>query len=269
MDTDKIGLIAGNGRFPLLFAKAAQDKGIKITAVAIKGDTSCRIGRLVDKLFWVKAGQLSRLFEIFQQEGIKKVIMAGQVNPKNLFDKRLFPDEELKKLLENIRNKKADTIFSAVAEKLKSQGIDLIDSTTLLDDFLCPAGVFTKKSPTESEWEDIRFGKEIAKSIAYFDIGQTVVIKEKAIVAVEALEGTDAAILRGGRIANGNAIVVKVSKPKQDMRFDIPVIGLKTVRNLVKARASCLAVEAEKTLFLDKEAAISLADKKGICIIAT
>lgn len=138
MNPDKIGLIAGNGRFPLLFAQAAKNKGIKITAVAIRGDTSGRIKRFVDKLFWVNAGQLSKLFEIFQGEGIKKVIMAGQVNPRNLFDKRLFPDQELKRLFENIQNKKADTIFSAVADKLKSLGMDLIDSTTLLDDFICP-----------------------------------------------------------------------------------------------------------------------------------
>lgn len=263
-----IGLIAGNGRFPLLFARAAKAKGIKIIAVAIKGDTSMSIKGLVDKLFWVSPGQLQKLFEIFQQEGVKKVIMAGQVSPKNLFDKRFFPDGELKKLFENLRDKKADTIFSAVADKLQSLGMDLIDSTTLLDDFLCPAGVFTKRAPTQTEWEDIRFGKEIAKAAAYFDIGQTVVVKQKAVLAVEALEGTDVTIRRGGKIGRGNSVVVKVSKPKQDMRFDIPVIGLRTIQNLIRAKISCLAVEAGKTLFLDKAASIALADKKGICIIA-
>jgi len=264
-----IGLIAGNGRFPLLFARAARDKGLKIIAVGIKGDTSHAITKWVDKLFWISPGQLQRLFEIFQQEGIKKVIMAGQVNPQNLFDKRLFPDDELQKLFENIRDKKADTIFSAIADKLQSLGMDLMDSTTLLDDFICPAGVFTKRSPTQTEWEDIRFGKEIAKTIAYFDIGQTVVVKQKAVLAVEALEGTDATILRGGKIGNGEVTVVKVSKPKQDMRFDIPVIGLRTIKNLIRAKVSCLSIEAQKTLFLDKEEAIVLANKKGICIIAT
>lgn len=270
MDNPKqtLGLIAGNGRFPLLFARAAKDKGLRIIAIGIKGDTSGGLNRLVDKLFWIYPGQLQKLFEILQKEGIKKVIMAGQVNPKNLFDKRLFPDEELKKLFENLKDKKADTIFSAVADKLQSLGMELVNSTTFLDNFLCPAGVFTKRAPTESEWEDIRFGKEIAKAIAYFDIGQTVVVKQKAILAIEALEGTDATILRGGRLGNGCAIVVKVSKPKQDMRFDIPVIGLRTVKTLIRSQVACLAVESQKTLFLDKESAIALADKKGICIIA-
>src|SRR3989338_6339701 len=252
MNPDKIGLIAGNGKFPLLFARMAKDKGVKIVAVAIKGDTSRSIAKLVDKLFWVNAGQLQRLCEIFQAEGIKKVIMAGQVSPQNLFDRHLSFDPELKELLDNIKDKKADTIFSAVAEKLKLLGMDLLDSTTLLKDFLSPAGVFTKRSPSPAEWEDIRFGKEIAKALAYFDIGQTVVVKQKAVLAVEALEGTDATILRGGKIGNGQAVVVKVSKPKQDMRFDIPVIGLRTVKNLIKVKVSCLAVEAGKTLFLDK-----------------
>jgi len=264
-----LGLIAGNGKFPLLFAKVARDKGIKIVAVAIKGDTSRHITGLVDKLFWIGPGQLQKLFEVFRQEGVKRAIMAGQVNPKNLFDKRLSPDDELRELFENIRDKKADTIFSAVADRLKVQGIDLIDSTTLLDEFLCPAGVLTKRSPTPQEWEDIRFGKEIAKAIAYFDIGQTVVVKQKAVLAVEALEGTDNTILRGGKIGNGNAVVIKVSKPKQDMRFDIPVIGLRTVKKLICAKVSCLAVEAGETLFLDKGSAVCLANKKGICIIAT
>jgi DUF1009 family protein len=173
-----LGLIAGNGKFPLLFARAAKSKGIRVIAVAIKGDTNGAIRSLVDKLFWVSPGQLQKLFEIFQQEGVKKVIMAGQVNPKNLFDKRFSPDGELQKIFENLGDKNADTIFSAVADKLQSLGMDLIDSTTLLDDFLCPTGVFTKRSPTQVEWEDIRFGKEIAKAVAYFDIGQTVVVKQ-------------------------------------------------------------------------------------------
>lgn len=268
MNSERIGLIAGNGRFPLLFAKAAREKGLRVTAVGIRGDTSRQVRLLVDKFFWVKAGELKKLFEIFQSEGIKKVIMAGQVSPSNLFDPRLFPDQELQKLFANTHNKKADTIFSAVADKLTSLGMELMDSTTLLDDYLCPSGVFTRRSPSEEEWEDIRFGKEIAKAVAYFDIGQTVVVKQKAVLAVEALEGTDATIRRGGSLGNGNAVVVKVSKPKQDMRFDIPVIGLRTVRNLIKARVSCLAVEAQKTLFLDKETAVALANKKSICIIA-
>ncbi|MFZ5801259.1 MAG: LpxI family protein [Candidatus Omnitrophota bacterium] len=268
MAYDKIGLIAGNGRFPLLFAKAAREKGLKVVAVGIRGDTLRQVGFLVDKLFWVRAGELKKLFEIFQAQGIKKVIMAGQVSPCNLFDPRLFPDDELKELFAGLHNKKADTIFSAVAGRLASLGMELMDSTTLLDDYLCPSGVFTRRSPSEGEWEDIRFGKEIAKAVAYFDIGQTVVVKQKAVLAVEALEGTDSTILRGGRLGKGAAVAVKVSKPKQDMRFDIPVIGLRTMRNLIKAKVSCLAVEAHKTLFLDKEASVALADKKGICLLA-
>lgn len=264
----KIGLIAGNRRFPLIFAEAAKKHGNFIAAVAIKGDTSPKLKKLVDKIYWLKLSEFRRMFDIFKSEGITEVVMAGQISPYRLFSRDVSESEDIKKLLACIKDKKADTIFGAVARELSNSGLELIDSTTFIKDFLPAKATLTKREPDSQEWEDIRFGLELAKQIAYLDIGQTVAVKDKAIVAVEALEGTDNLIRRAGMITRGKATVVKVSKPKQDVRFDIPVVGLNTVKNLVKAKASCLAIEAGKTIFIDKQDSIKLADKKGISIVA-
>ncbi|MDP2939606.1 MAG: UDP-2,3-diacylglucosamine diphosphatase LpxI [Candidatus Omnitrophota bacterium] len=270
LQKEALGLIAGNGKFPILFAKCAKQKqDLRIVAIAITGDTSKMLKPLVDELNWVRPGELGKMLEILKEKGIRKVAMAGQVNPKNLFDKRISLDNELKNILENIKDKKADTIFKAIASRLENQGLEIINSTTYVTEYLPKLGVLTKRCPTEREWEDIRFGKTIAKAVALLDIGQTVVVKEKAILAIEALEGTNATILRGARIAGFGAVVVKVSRPNQDMRFDIPVVGLKTIEILLKVKASCLAIEAEKTLFLDKEKSLELANKHNLCVIAT
>ena len=194
--------------------------------------------------------------------------MAGQVNPDNLFDRRVQLDEEFKSLFEAMKDRKADTIFTAVADKLKSHGIELLDSTFLLQDHLAPKGTLTRRGPTLRELEDIEFGTMIAKAMGGMDVGQTVVVKEKAIVAIEAMEGTDRTILRGGKIAQGGAVVVKMSKPHQDLRFDIPVIGPRTIKIMIKANISCLAVEAHKTLIIDREKSIALANQRRICIVA-
>ncbi|MFC1704374.1 LpxI family protein [Candidatus Omnitrophota bacterium] len=264
-----LGLIAGNGRFPVVFAQAAKRKAnVTIFAVGIKGDTSRELKKYVDKLFWVGPGELKKLLGMLKAGNISEVVMAGQVNPKNLFNKKIALDQDIKALLERVKDKKADTIFSAVAEKLQELGIQLIDSTIYLKDLMPPKGALTQRTPTPAEWDDIMFGKDIAKHIGHLDIGQTVCIKQKAILAIEALEGTDEAILRAGRLGNGNVTVVKVSKPQQDMRFDIPVIGMNTIKSLITAKACCLAIEAEKTLLLDREQCVAQANKKGICIIA-
>jgi len=264
----KIGLIAGNRKFPLVFSEAAKKKGCYIVAVAIKGDTSPKLKGLVDKIYWIGLDKFRSMFEIFRQEGITEVVMAGQISPRKLFSKEIQKDEELKNLLASIKDKKADTIFGSIAERLKDSGLKLLDSTTFLEEHLPKKGTLTRREPEFYIWEDIYFGLELAKEIALLDIGQSVAVKNKAIVAVEALEGTDNIIKRAGKITRGGFTLVKVSKPKQDMRFDIPVVGLSTIKNLSKAGGSCLAFEAEKTLFIDKEQSLRLADRKGISVVA-
>lgn len=264
----KIGLIAGSGRFPILFARQAKKWGAEVIAIAVKGDTSYQLRRMVRKITWLNISEFDRIFAVFKDEKIDKAVMAGQINPRRLFNKNNEFGPALEDLLAQVRDKKADTIFSAIAEKLKEQGIELISSLTFLSDYLPQKSVLTRREPREQEWQDVYFGLSLAKKIAGLDIGQTIVIKQKAVLAVEALEGTDATLLRGGLIGKGGACAVKVSKPQQDMRFDVPVVGLKTIRSLIKAGISCLAIEAGKTVFLDKEESVRLADKKGIAIAA-
>jgi len=264
---EKIGLIAGNRKFPFIFAQAAKKNNLYIVTVAIKGDTSPKLKKLVDKIYWIGLHEFRRMLEIFKQEDIKKVVMAGQISPRRLFSKDIGRSKEVREILASIKDKKADTIFGAIAEKLQESGLELLDSTTFLKDYLPKKGTLTEREPDIGVWDDIYFGLDLARAIAYLDIGQTVAIKEKAVVAVEALEGTDNVIRRAGRLTAG-ITVIKVSKPRQDVRFDIPVVGLNTVKNLVKAGAKCLAIEAGKTLFIDKQQSIELADKKGISIVA-
>lgn len=264
----KLGLIAGNGNFPLLFARAAKDQGIPVVAAAILGDTSVVLKFFVPQMRWFRVGQLADLFRYFREAGVDKVIMAGQVNPNRLFDPKVVLDQEFQELFKALQDRKADTIFSAVANRLAKEGLELLDSTFLLRKYLAPKGTLTRRGPTESELVDIEFGKIIAKAMGGLDVGQTVVVKEKAIVAIEAMEGTDRCIGRGGQIARQGAVVVKMSKPCQDNRFDVPVIGPRTVQTMIKSRAGCLAVEAGKTLILDWDKTIQLANKAKICIVA-
>ena len=263
-----LGLIAGNGKFPFLFAHAARKQNIKVVAAGIQGDTSWFLKTMVDKLAWFRIGELKKLFEFFRNEGIKYVIMAGQVNPENLFDESISLDEEFQDVMKALKDRRADTIFLAIAEKLKIHGLELLDSTILLKEYLAPRGTLTKRGPTMIELGDIEFGKDIAKSMGGLDVGQTVVIKDKAVVAIEAMEGTDRCIVRGGTIARHDAVVVKMSKPKQDERFDVPVIGPRTIQTMIRCKAGCLAIEAEKTLIIDRQKSIKLANKSGICIVA-
>jgi len=265
---ERLGLIAGNRRFPILFAEAARKRGCYIVAIAIKGDTSPLLAKKVDKTYWLSLAEFSRMFEIFKKEDIKRIVMAGQISPRRLFSREVMRSEELNGLLSSIKDKRADTIFGKIAAKLEENGMELINSATFIEEMLPKKGTLTRTEPNFELWEDIYFGLNVAKAVALLDIGQTVAVKSKAIVAVEALEGTDNLIRRAGRIARGGITVVKVSKPKQDMRFDIPVVGLNTVRNLIRSRAKCLAIEAGKTLFIDREESTKLADKKGISIVA-
>ncbi|MBP6342543.1 MAG: UDP-2,3-diacylglucosamine diphosphatase LpxI [Candidatus Omnitrophica bacterium] len=263
-----LGLIAGNGKFPILFARAAKLKNIKVIAAGIKGDTAFYFPYLVDRFAWFSPGELKKLFAYFKGEGVRHVIMAGQVSPKNLFDDKVEMDDEFRGIFAALQDRKADTIFKAVAERLQANGMELLDSTLLLRDHLAPKGTLTKRAPTTAELEDIQFGFTIAKLMGGIDIGQTVVVKEKAIVAIEAMEGTDKAIFRGCSIARKGAVVVKTSKPKQDDRFDVPVIGPKTLKVMAQSNGGCLAIEAGKTLIIDLDETVRLADKAAICIVA-
>ena len=264
----RIGLIAGNGAFPLMFARAARQQGIPVVAAAVKGDTSLRIHLVCDEVRWFSPGQLRELFRYFRSRDIRRVLMAGQVDPGHLFRKGMPVDEEFRALFDALADRRCDTIFGAVADRLEAEGMELLDSTFLIRDFLAPRGVLTRRAPSDGEKADIDFGAAIAKQMGGLDIGQTVVIKGKAVVAIEAMEGTDRCILRGGAIAREGAVVVKTSKPRQDPRFDVPVIGPRTVAAMRKARASCLAVEAGKTLIIDRPRTVALADKAGISLFS-
>lgn len=268
MDKPSLGLIAGNGKFPLLFAQKAKVNGYQVVAAAVKGDTSYSLKALVDQFQWFSVGELKKLFDYFKKNGVKDVIMAGQVSPRNLFDEKLTLDQEFQDLFKAMKDRKADTIFSAVAKKLDDYGMKLIDSTFLIKEYLAPKGTLTKRAPSLQELGDIEFGCHVAKAMGAIDVGQTVVIKDKAIVAIEAMEGTDQTILRGGRIASGGAVIVKMSKPNQDFRFDVPVVGPRTIEFMKKVKAKCLAIEAQKTIVIDYQKTVYSANKNDICIVA-
>lgn len=264
----QLGLIAGNGKFPVLFARAAKLKKIKVVAAGIRGDTLFYLPFLVDRFAWFRPGELRKLFTYFKDVGVRQVIMAGQVNPGNLFDRNVKMDEEFRELFAALEDRKADTIFKAVADRLRANGMELLDSTMLIRDHLAPKGTLTQRAPTSGELEDVQFGMAIAKLMGGIDIGQTVVVKDRAIVAIEAMEGTDRTIARGCSIARQGAVVVKTSKPKQDDRFDVPVIGPQTIRTMASTKGACLAIEAGKTIIIDRDHTVELANRAGICIIA-
>lgn len=263
-----IGLIAGNGRFPLLFAKTARDHGMRVIVAAVRGDTSFLIHALAHEVRWFSVSELNKTFGYFRRAGARHIIMAGQIHPRCLFDKTLEGNEDFQAIFTALQDRRCDTIFSSIAETLRKEGLELLDSTLLLKDYLAARGTLTRRAPREEELQDIAFGTMIAKQMGALDIGQTVVVKGKAILAIEALEGTDQCILRGGRMARSGAVVVKTSKPKQDSRFDVPVIGPRTIRVMKKCHSSCLAIEAGKTLVIDPEKTIAQANACGITIVA-
>ena len=259
-----LGLIAGNGKFPLVFIKQAKKKGEKIVAIALHDETDKSIESLADKTYWINVGQLSKLAEILKKENIKRCVMAGQVKHTKLFSVK--PDLKAIALLAKLKSKTADSILSAVCDELKKDGVDFLPSDIYLTEFIAKKGNLTKIKPDKEQNEDIGFGFKIAKEIAKLDIGQTVCVKDKSIIAVEAMEGTDECIKRAGKITD-NFIVVKVARPNQNMRFDIPVIGLKTVETLKESKVSVLAVESGKTLILEIDEVLKKADENKICIV--
>ncbi|MEW6381598.1 MAG: UDP-2,3-diacylglucosamine diphosphatase LpxI [bacterium] len=262
-----LGLIAGSGQFPIVVANEAKKQGLRVVAVGINRITSPNLLFSVDKLSWIELGNLSKLIKEFKAEGITKAIMAGQIRHVNLF-REIRIDWRTLLLLKRLINKKADTILGAVADELEREGIHILDSTQYLAPLLPQPGVITKRKPSKKEMKDIEFGFEIAKRIAGADIGQTVVVKDMTVVAVEAMEGTDETIRRGGVIGGKKTVVVKVSKPNQDMRFDVPVIGLGTMKSLKEAQAAVLAIESGKTLFFDREEVIAEADAENISLVS-
>jgi UDP-2,3-diacylglucosamine hydrolase len=264
---DKIGLIAGNGQFPIAFARAAKEKGMQVIAVAHEGETLPELAQWVDGIFWIKVGQLGKLITIFHDQGVKDVLMAGGIKKTRLFAGGM-PDLRGAALLAKMIHKKDDSILRSVARELESEGITVRESTLYLDNIVARRGVLTKRRPSEAEKRDIEFGWEMAKEIGRLDIGQTVVVKDQAVLAVEAIEGTDEAIRRGGSLCGRDAVVVKVCKPRQDLRFDLPAVGILTIQAMERVKASCLAVEADKTIIIERDAVIRDAGRSGISIVA-
>ena len=264
---NKIGLIAGNGNFPIAFAMAAKQKGLQVIAVAHEGETLPELAQLVDAIFWVKVGQLGKIIKIFKDQGVVDVLMAGGIKKTHFFS-GARPDVRGMALLAKMVHKKDDHLLRAVADELESEGIIVRESTLYLDSIIGQKGVLTKRKPTKAERRDIEFGWQMAKEIGRLDIGQTVVVKDQVILAVEAIEGTDEAIRRGGKLCGQGAVVVKVCKPQQDLRFDLPAIGIQTIKSMSEVKASCLAVEAGKTIIIERETVIKDADRAGITIIA-
>jgi DUF1009 family protein len=275
---EKLGLIAGNGRFPFLVLDAARAQGYEVVVAAIKEEAFPEIeSHGAAAVHWLSLGELSKLIETFRREGVSRAIMAGQVKHKQIFSS-IRPDLRLAKLLLFLATRNTDSLLGAVAKVLSDEGITLEKSTWLLEPLLVRAGVSTKRGPSEEESKNIEYGRAVARQLAQHDIGQTVVIAESACVAVEAMEGTDATIERAGQIMrslHGEAstlsralTVVKIAKPNQDMRFDVPVIGVKTIEVMQAAGASCLALDAGKCLLLDGQKIIDAADAAGIAMIA-
>jgi hypothetical protein len=279
----KLGLIAGNGRFPFLLLDAARAEGLSVVVAAIREETDAEMDRRAAEdsgitVHWLSLGELSRLIDTFHKEGVKKAVMAGQVKHKQIFSS-IRPDWRLAKLLLSLPIRSTDRLIGAVAKVLADEGIELMSSTKFLEPLLAEEGVLTERTPDEDERRNIEYGLSVARAVAGFDIGQTVVVAAQACVAVEAMEGTDAAMERAGVLmrtleADASTLerrltVVKVAKPNQDMRFDVPVIGMATVETMKRAGASCLSVEAGRTLLFDREALLKRADAAGIAIVAT
>jgi len=262
------GLIAGNGRFPFLVLEGARCQGIEMAVIALKEEASPELEKIAKRLHWVSLGELSKAIELMQSEGVKRAVMAGQVKHNKIFSS-IRPDWKLAKLLFALPRKNTDSLIGAVAKVLEEEGIQLVDSTMFLKPLLPEVGVLTRRVPSAQEAADIEYGLGIARHIATRDIGQTVVVSDSACVAVEAMEGTDETIARAARFANGRPlVVVKVSKPRQDMRFDVPVVGLPTVESMKLAGATALAIDANRTLLFDREKLIAMADAAGIAIQA-
>ena len=266
----RLGLIAGNGRFPFLVLDAARGAGHDVTVIALKEETFPDLADLASRppaaaFHWISIGQLGQCVSLLKAAGVSQAVMAGQVKHTKLFDIR--PDWTLGRVLMRLATKNTDSIISGVADVLRDEGIDLIDSTALLAPLLAREGVLTRRAPTDDERADLELGCRIADTVAGLDIGQTIAVKTAAVVAVEAMEGTDAVIARAGQLAGRGVRIIKVAKPNQDMRFDVPVIGVSTIEAMKAAGATLLSVDAGTTLMIDGDAIIAVADAAGICVV--
>lgn len=263
----KYGLIAGNGRFPFLVIEGARRAGISLAVAAIREETDPEIERVAENIVWVGIGQLGKMIRFFKSEGVERVIMAGQVKHVQIFS-GVIPDARMLKMLLRLPRRNTVALIGGIAEELQSEGIELIDSTWFLKDHLPQKGVLTRRGPDARELENIDYGLEIAHGIAHLDLGQTIVIRAKACVAIEAMEGTDETIRRAGKLAKGRLTVVKIAKPNQDMRFDVPVVGVPTLAAMAEAGATCLCLSSGKTLMFAREEMTRQADQQKIAIVA-
>ena len=263
----KFGLIAGNGKFPFLVVEGARRSGVPLVVAAIREETDPEMDERAERVRWVGIGQLGRMIRFFKEEGVEKAIMAGQVKHVQIFS-RAVPDARMLKVLLKLPRRNTDSLIGAIASELESEGIELVDSTCFLQDSLPQRGTLTRRQPSKQEREDIAYGLEIAREIARLDLGQTIVVRGQACVAIEAMEGTDETIRRAGKLAKGRLTVVKVAKPNQDMRFDVPVVGVPTIEAMIQAGATCLCITAGKTLMFDRDQMIQTAERHKISILA-
>jgi UDP-2,3-diacylglucosamine hydrolase len=262
-----LGLIAGSGRLPVAIASEARSMGYSVIAVGLEPLADKSLTGAVDEVHWINVGRLGTIIATLKKAGVSEAVMAGKVPKSLLYKNRITPDLRAVKVLFSLRDRKDDSILLAITRELEKDGINLLKTTDFTSRLLTPEGILTRKPPSETEWKDIAFGWQVAKEIGKLDIGQTVVVKNLAVMSVEAIEGTDEAIRRGGAFACGGAVVVKVSKPRQDMRFDVPVVGTDTMRTMIEVRARVLAIEAKKSILLDREKMIADAQKARITIV--
>ena len=263
----KLGLIAGAGELPMAIAQEARSQGYNVIAIGLEPLADKALASYVDEIKWVNVGKFGKLIDSLKKQGIKEAVMAGKVSKTLLYKSKITPDLRAVKLLFSLKDRKDDSILLAIAKELAEEGIHLVDILRFSTGILTPEGVLTINKPSEDEWKDIAFGWKIAKEIGRLDIGQTVVVKNQAVMAVEAIEGTDEAIKRGGKLAGEGAVVVKVSKPNQDMRFDVPVVGLDTLRTMKDVGARVLSIESKKSIILSREKIIEESTKANIAIV--
>ncbi len=261
-----LGLIAGGGQFPIMCAKAARDEGRSVIAIAHKGETDSALEMVAEKIRWVHLGQLGKVIRFFKKEGVSEALFAGTITKKRIF-RDVRPDMRALSIWRRLDTRLDDGILRAVASELEREGIRVVPSTLFLKELLASEGRLTRHRPSRDQQEDIEFGFRLAKEVGRLDIGQCLVVKDKAVLAVEAIEGTDETILRGGRLGGPGSVVIKICKPGQDMRFDLPSVGTRTIESMIEAKASVLVIEAGKTLLFDRDDMIALADKNSITVI--
>lgn len=268
VEKEKMGLIAGNGQFPFKVLQSAQQQGIQFVVAAIKGETFPEIDSLGYPVHWLGLGELGKLIRLFRKEGIREAIMAGQVKHVQIFGSS-FPDLTMMRMLAGLKSRNTDALIGGISRILKESGITIVDSTVLLKPHLAAEGTFTRRGLNSTEKEDVEFGRPIAHKIVSMDIGQTIAVRDQAVVAVEAMEGTDSVIRRAGDLANKSGLtIIKASRPRQDMRFDIPVVGLPTIETMIDAGATALVIDAARTIVFDRQQMTDLADSHNIAIVA-